>query len=129
MYQKHWFGGGGHVMPSAGQRRWLQALREDLKSLSMSGTHKMLVFTISVPPPKCMELHVSVVQRLTPGPGNVSEALVWWWRPCYALAVTTSPPGGPEISKYLGYLPPKMLVYTLSRHPSVWNCMFQCFRG
>merc|ERR1712197_111861 len=35
--------------------------------------------------------------------------------------------GGPEISKYFGY--PKMLVFTLSRHPSAWNCMFQCFRG
>ena len=91
----------------------------------------MLVFTISVPPPKCMELRVSVVLRLIPNHGNASEASVWWPMPCYALdgpeTEASSLPGGPEISKYFGY--PKMLVFTLSRHPSVWNYMFQCFRG
>ena len=91
----------------------------------------MLVFTNSVPPPKCMELRVSVVLRLIPTHGNASEASVWWPPPCYALGgpetEASSLPGGPEISKYFGY--PKMLVFTLSRHPSVLNCMFQCFRG
>ena len=80
-----------------------------------------------LPPPKCIELHVSVFQRLTPNPGDVSKASVWWWRPCYALVVAISPLGGPEISKYLGYARKCWFSPSQCPHPSVWNCVFQWF--
>merc|ERR1712155_449934 len=80
-----------------------------------------------LPPPKCIELHVSVFQRLTPNPGDVSKASVWWWQPCYALVVAISPLGGPEISKYLGYARKCWFSPSRCPHPSVWNCVFQWF--
>ena len=77
-----------------------------------------------------MELRVSVVLRLIPNHGNVSEASVWWRRPCYALGgpetVASSLKGGPEISKYVGY-PQNTGFHHLSAPTQVYG--IACFSG